>query len=73
MSCIGNILWFLLCGLWQGICWLLAGVLWYITIVGIPIGVQCFKFAKLLLFPFGKDVQYGGGSLSVILNVFWGQ
>ena len=72
MSCIGNILWFL-CGLWQGICWLLAGVLWYITIVGIPIGVQCFKFAKLLLFPFGKDVQYGGGSLSVILNVFWVQ
>ena len=73
MSCIGNILWFLLCGLWQGICWVLAGVLWYITIVGIPIGVQCFKFAKLLLFPFGKDVQYGGGSLSVILNVFWVQ
>ena len=56
MSCLGNLLWFLFGGLWQGLGWGLAGVLWSITIVGIPIGRQCFKFASLAFFPFGKEV-----------------
>ena len=59
------------CGLWQGISWLVAGVLWSITIVGIPIGRQCFKFASLAFFPFGKDVNYGGGAMSAIANILW--
>lgn len=71
MNCLGNLLWFIFCGFWQGICWLLAGVLWCITVVGIPIGLQCFKLASLVFFPFGKEVQYGGGALSFIANIFW--
>ena len=55
----------------MGISWLLAGVLWCITIIGIPIGVQCFKFAGLCFFPFGKEVEYGGGATSVLLNLLW--
>ncbi len=51
--------------------WLLAGVLWCITIVGIPLGTQCFKFASLSFFPFGKEVEYGGGVGSLLLNVLW--
>ncbi|MDE6713356.1 MAG: hypothetical protein K2K20_06430 [Lachnospiraceae bacterium] len=43
MSCLGNLLWFLFGGFWQGLLWLLAGILWCITIIGIPIGRQCFK------------------------------
>ena len=61
MSCLGNIIWFLFAGLWQWLGWTLAGLLWTITIVGIPIGRQCFKFARLCFSPFGKDVVYGGG------------
>lgn len=71
MGCLGNIIWFLCCGLWQGLSWALAGVLWSITIVGIPIGQQCFKLATLAFFPFGKDVQYGGNTLSLIANILW--
>lgn len=71
MSCLGNLLWFLCCGLWQGLSWLLAGLLWCITIVGIPIGLQCFKFALLAFFPFGKEVRYGGGTVSFLLNLIW--
>ena len=37
MGCLGNIIWFLFGGIWQGLGWLLAGLLWCITIVGIPI------------------------------------
>lgn len=71
MSCLGNFLWFLCCGLWQGFSWLLAGLLWCVTIVGIPIGLQCFKFASLAFFPFGKEVRYGGGTVSFLLNLIW--
>ena len=37
MGCIGNALWFIFCGFWQGLSWALAGVLWCITIIGISI------------------------------------
>ena len=42
-----------------------------ITIIGIPVGMQCFKFASLSFFPFGKEVRYGGGAGSFLLNVVW--
>lgn len=71
MGCLGNIIWFLFGGLVSGLSWLLAGLLWCITIVGIPVGVQCFKLAGLSFFPFGKEVEYGGGAGSFLLNVLW--
>lgn len=71
MGCLGNILWFFCGGLLGGLSWLLAGVLWCITIVGIPVGMQCFKFAGLSFFPFGKEVDFGGGTGSLILNIIW--
>lgn len=71
MGCLGNILWFIFGGFIMGLSWALAGVLWCITIVGIPIGVQCFKFAGLAFFPFGKEVRYGGGVVSLLLNILW--
>lgn len=71
MGCLGNTIWFIFAGLWQGLGWTLAGVLWCITIIGIPIGLQCFKLASLVYFPFGKEVVYGGGAFSLIANIFW--
>lgn len=71
MSFIGNILWFLCGGILGGLSWMLAGILWCITIVGIPVGIQCFKLAGLSFFPFGKDIQYGGGAGSFLLNIIW--
>ena len=55
----------------SGLSWLLAGILWCVTIIGIPIGLQCFKFAGLAFFPFGKTVVYGGGAASLIANIIW--
>ena len=60
MGCLGNLIWFLCGGILQGLSWTFAGLLWCITIIGIPIGRQCFKFASVAFFPFGKEVQYGG-------------
>ena len=71
MGCLGNILWFFCGVLLGGLSWFLAGVLWCITIIGIPVGMQCFKFAGLSFFPFGKEVDFGGGTVSLILNIIW--
>lgn len=71
MGCLGNVLWFVFGGVFSGLSWCLAGLLWCITIVGIPVGMQCFKFASLSFFPFGKEVRYGGGAGSLLLNIIW--
>ena len=71
MTFLGNLLWFLFGGLISGLGWTLAGCLWCITIVGIPVGLQCFKFAGLAFFPFGKEIVYGGGTFSVLVNIIW--
>ena len=71
MGCLGNVLWFLTGGVLGGLSWMVAGILWSITIVGIPIGVQCFKFAELTFFPFGKEVEYGGDTMSFLVNIIW--
>ena len=56
MKTLGNILWFLFGGLIGGLSWVLAGCLWCVTIVGVPVGLQCFKMARLALMPFGASV-----------------
>jgi len=71
MGCLGNFIWIICGGVWQALAWSLAGLLWCITIIGIPIGRQCFKFASLAFAPFGKEVQYGGGAPSLIANILW--
>ena len=71
MSCLGNVLWFFTCGFWQWLGWGIIGILWCLTIVGIPVGLQCFKMASLSLFPFGKRVVYRGGAGSMLLNILW--
>ena len=55
MRNIGNILWFIFGGLLGGLAWIFAGCIWCITIIGIPVGLQCFKFATLAFWPFGKQ------------------
>ena len=56
MRVLANIIWILFGGLWLALLWLAVGLLLCITIVGIPLGLQCFKMAKLSLAPYGKKV-----------------
>ena len=72
MRILLNLLWIIFGGLESALGWLFAGILWCITIVGIPVGKQCFKLASLSLNPFGKEVRYEDtGAGSFILNVLW--
>ena len=71
MNLIGNLIWIICGGLFSAIGWWLAGILWCITIVGIPVGLQCFKMSSLSLNPFGKEVIAEGGAVSCLLNIIW--
>ena len=39
--------------------------------LGIPVGLQCFKFAGLCLWLMGHDVTLGGGVMSTLVNILW--
>ncbi len=71
MKFIGNVIWIICGGLLSAIGWWLAGALWCITIIGIPVGLQCFKLSSISLNPFGKDVEDEGGAVSCLLNIIW--
>ena len=55
-SAFGNVLWFVLCGLWMAIAHLVTGVALCLTIVGIPLGLGNFKLIPVSVAPLGKDI-----------------
>ena len=72
VSFLGNVIWFIFGGLLGFLAWGLAGLLCCITIIGIPFGLQCFRIAKLVLWPFGKEVEIGNfGAGGLLGNIIW--
>ena len=74
MRFIGNILWLVLGGLIIALMYFLVGFLMCITIIGIPFGLQLFKFGRLALWPFGHEIVDGPnepGCVSVVMDVIW--
>ncbi len=57
LGIVGNLLWAVLIGIWIAITHVLIGALLCITIIGIPWGQKHFKFAKVALTPFGRDIE----------------
>jgi len=74
MNLIGNLIWLVFGGLATAIGYIVGGFVLCLTIVGIPFGMQCFKIAGLVLWPFGRRVVTTGsamGCLSVFCNIIW--
>ncbi len=53
---LGNILWFVFAGLWLAIGHIFSAVACFITIIGIPFGLQHLKLAGVSLAPIGKTI-----------------
>jgi uncharacterized membrane protein YccF (DUF307 family) len=69
-----NIIWLLFAGLWMAIAYVLAGLVMFVTIIGIPFGVQAFKLAGFTLWPFGHVLVPSpdrNKGLSVVGNILW--
>ncbi|HTQ29387.1 MAG TPA: YccF domain-containing protein [Puia sp.] len=74
MNFLGNIIWLIFGGFLAAMGYVFGGFVLCVTIVGIPWGMQCFKIAGLVLWPFGKKVvpsSQGTGCLSLIFNIIW--
>ncbi len=72
MRILLNLLWIVFGGFFSWAMWIVVGIVWCVTIVGIPIGTQCFKLAAISLNPFGQEIVYEeNGGLSFLLNVLW--
>jgi uncharacterized membrane protein YccF (DUF307 family) len=74
MSLIGNLVWLIFGGFLAALGYFIGGFILCITIIGIPWGLQCFKMAGLVLWPFGKRVVSDTsqtGCLSTLFNIIW--
>jgi uncharacterized membrane protein YccF (DUF307 family) len=56
MTAAGNVIWFLVAGLWLAIGHLLTGIALCVTIIGIPLGLANFKLIPVSLRPLGVDI-----------------
>ncbi len=56
LGALGNILWVVLTGFWLAVAHIIAGVMLCLTIVGIPLGLACFKMVSLAFWPFGREI-----------------
>jgi uncharacterized membrane protein YccF (DUF307 family) len=70
LSCLGNVVWLVLGGIWLALGHLFTGLLLCITIIGIPFGIASFKLAGLALAPFGKLVVKSGAPLPPHTTVY---
>ena len=73
MRTLLNIIWFVLCGLWMAILYTIAGIVMCILIITIPFGLQAFKLAGFVLWPFGRTAvrKDSAGFGSLIGNIIW--
>jgi len=56
LGLIGNIIWFIFAGIWLAIGHLASALICFITIIGIPFGIQHLKLAGLALAPVGMTI-----------------
>lgn len=56
LGLIGNVIWFIFAGVWLAIGHLVSALACFITIIGIPFGIQHLKLAGISLAPIGKTI-----------------
>lgn len=55
-SAIGNVIWFLIAGLWLAIGHVTTAIAQAITIIGIPLAIANLKMIPVTCVPFGKEI-----------------
>ncbi len=53
---VGNVIWFIFAGLWLAIGHITCALFNFITIIGIPFGIQHLKLAGISIAPIGKTI-----------------
>jgi uncharacterized membrane protein YccF (DUF307 family) len=74
MNLLGNLVWLIFGGFAAALGYFFGGLALCLTVAGIPWGLQCFKIAGLVLWPFGKQIISNGSGtdcLSLFCNIIW--
>jgi uncharacterized membrane protein YccF (DUF307 family) len=53
---LGNLIWFIFAGVWLAIGHIISALANFVTIIGIPFGIQHLKLAGIALAPIGKTI-----------------
>jgi uncharacterized membrane protein YccF (DUF307 family) len=56
LGAIGNLIWFIFAGIWLAIGHLVSALTCFVTIIGIPFGIQHLKLAGIAIAPIGKTI-----------------
>lgn len=56
LGLLGNILWFILAGVWLAMGHVISAAACFVTIIGIPFGIQHLKLAMIALAPIGMTI-----------------
>ncbi|MBT3174161.1 MAG: YccF domain-containing protein [Lentimicrobiaceae bacterium] len=74
MRFIGNLVWLIFGGLAIAIEYFAASLVLFISIIGIPFGIQTIKLGLLAIWPFGSEVvkvDEPSGCINSIMNFIW--
>ena len=74
MKTLGNIIWLLLGGFAIALEYFAASMVLFVTIIGIPFGIQTIKLGILALWPFGSEinkVDQPSGCITTFMNILW--
>ena len=74
MKILGNLVWLIFGGIIIAIEYFVGSLALFITIVGIPFGIQTLKMAALAIWPFGRDTRVhsrASGCLYILMNIIW--
>ncbi|MGL5038897.1 MAG: YccF domain-containing protein [Aeromonas sp.] len=56
LGLVGNIIWFVLIGFWLAVGHLLSALACFVTLIGIPFGIQHLKLALISIAPIGQMI-----------------
>lgn len=56
LGLVGNVIWFVFAGWWLAVGHLCSALACFVTIIGIPFGIQHIKLALIALAPIGKTI-----------------
>ena len=59
-AAFGNFVWIIVAGIWLALGNIVSGVLLCCTIIGIPLGIACFKLVPISMTPLGRVIVKTG-------------
>lgn len=74
MKILGNLIWLIFGGIVIAIEYFIGSLVLFITIVGIPFGLQTLKMSSLAIWPFGRATRVdirASGCLYILMNIIW--